>query len=66
MPPTQLPAPIIDTDHLLPPARKKPVGSIVGIAIIVFLMIVGALYFWGAHLNKPAARTVPAPMSAAK
>ncbi|MDO8576117.1 MAG: hypothetical protein Q7R90_02275 [bacterium] len=34
-----------------PPAQKTPIGPIVGIVIIVALLILGALYFWGAHLN---------------
>lgn len=49
-------------DHLLPrpseaggegvpAAQKSSVGPIVGIVIIVALLIGGALYFWGAHLN---------------
>ncbi|GEM_PF-2114230 len=44
-------APFNQTDHLLPPASKSPVGPIIGVIIIVALLIVGALYFWGAHLN---------------
>lgn len=26
-------------------------GPVVGIIIIVILLVIGALYFWGAHLN---------------
>lgn len=63
MPPNQLPHAFIDTDHLLPPARKRPAGPIAGIAIIVILMIVGALYFWGAYLNRPTAENTPAPIT---
>lgn len=29
-----------------------PVGPTVGIVIIVLLLLVGALYFWGQQLNK--------------
>lgn len=43
--------PFDPTDHLLPPARKPSAGPIVGIVIIVVLLIIGAFYFWGAHLN---------------
>ena len=38
-------------DRLLPPAQKSSVGPIAGIIIIIVLLVVGALYFWGAHLN---------------
>lgn len=46
-------------DRLLPPADferqgKSSAGPIVGIVIIIILLIVGALYFWGAHLNNEA------------
>lgn len=36
-------------------------GPIVGVIIIVLLLILGALYFWGAHLNaqKNTANNVP-------
>ncbi|MBI4087807.1 hypothetical protein HY418_00265 [Candidatus Kaiserbacteria bacterium] len=32
--------------------KKPSSGPMVGIVIIVLLMIVGALYFWGARLNQ--------------
>ncbi|MSU73869.1 hypothetical protein EXS56_01885 [Candidatus Kaiserbacteria bacterium] len=50
MPPSNQP-PFDPTDHLLPPAQKSPAGPVVGIIIIVVLLIIGAFYFWGAHLN---------------
>lgn len=28
-------------------------GPLVGVVIIFIVMIFGALYFWGAHLNRP-------------
>lgn len=34
-----------------PPAQKTAIGPIVGVIIIVALLIIGALYFWGAHLD---------------
>ncbi len=40
------------------PHDKKPAGPIVGVIIIVLLLIFGALYFWGAHLNKQS-ETLP-------
>lgn len=44
----------VDTNHMLPPHRK-PIGPMVGTIIIVLLLIIGALYFWGASLNRQAA-----------
>ncbi len=38
-------------DRLLPPAHKSGAGPLVGVIIIIGLLILGALYFWGAHLN---------------
>ena len=35
---------------LLPP-QKTPMGPTIGIIIILLLMGLGALYFWGARLN---------------
>lgn len=34
-----------------PPQSKKPVGPIVGAVIIVLILILGGLYFWGEKLN---------------
>ena len=31
---------------------RKPVGPVIGTAIILVLLILGGLYFWGAHLNR--------------
>lgn len=64
MPPSN-PPPFDPVDHLLPPGhaeRKTPsIGPVVGVIIIVLLLIIGALYFWGAHLNaqKNANDTLP-------
>ena len=44
-------SPIPKDELLLPPAHKSGAGPLVGVIIIVGLLIVGALYFWGAHLN---------------
>lgn len=54
--PTELPAPT-PTDHLLAShvKRSKSVGPTVGIIIVVVLMLLGALYFWGARLNREQA-----------
>ncbi len=55
MPPQNQP-PFDPVDHLLPPARKQSAaGPTVGIIIILILLIIGALYFWGASLNRPNA-----------
>lgn len=44
--------PFDPTDHLLPEGHPSgSAGPIFGIVIIIFLLIIGALYFWGAHLN---------------
>lgn len=56
MPPaTNLPNPTIDTSHQLV-AHNKPqksgAGAWIGAAIIVVLLGFGALYFYGAYLNK--------------
>jgi hypothetical protein len=42
----------IDTSYALPVAVSKPIGPTVGVFIVVILLIVGGLYFWGARLNK--------------
>ncbi|MBI4079725.1 hypothetical protein HY414_00665 [Candidatus Kaiserbacteria bacterium] len=57
MPPaTNMPNPSIDTGHMLPEhnrnARKGGVGAWIGALIVVILLGFGALYFWGAYLNK--------------
>jgi len=46
------PIPNENEDRLLPPARKSGAGAFVGIIIIIVLMAVGGLYFWGARLNQ--------------
>lgn len=42
-----------DTGHMLPERgqRKNGAGAWIGIAIVVILLGLGALYFWGAYLN---------------
>lgn len=58
MPPT----PSLDRSETTPPApamperKKSGMGATVGIVIIVILMLFGALYFWGAHLNAQKAQ----------
>lgn len=51
MPPANKP-PFDPVDHLLPPAHKSSVGPIVGTVIILALLVIGGLYFWGASLNR--------------
>jgi len=51
MPPSTTP-PQPDLDRFAPPPQKSSAGPIVGVIIIVILMLFGALYFWGAHLNQ--------------
>ena len=54
MPPSS-PIPNENEDRLLspgtPPVGGSGSGPTVGIIIIVILLVLGALYFWGAHLN---------------
>jgi hypothetical protein len=51
MPPTQ-PQPI-RPEPLLPPAKKsEPIGPLVGVIIIILVLALGGLYFWGAQLNR--------------
>ena len=43
------------------PTQKKSTGSIIGIIIIVFLFVVGGLYFWGKKLiNDSQNNSLPA------
>lgn len=58
-PPTQSPitpprAPELPAspEKLLPTAHGGSWGAFIGIAIIIIVLIVGALYFWGAQLEK--------------
>src|SRR3989344_1286437 len=32
--------------------RSKSIGSIIGLAIIIVILIFGVLYYWGAQINK--------------
>ena len=38
-------------------SENKPTGPIIGAVIIILVLIVGALYFWGAKLNKEDNKT---------
>lgn len=40
------------------PEKQPSVGPLAGAAIVVAVLIIGALYFWGAWLNKQD----PAPL----
>ena len=44
--------PIDPKDHLLGPGKPHGAGPLVGIIVIVIVLLVGALYFWGQHLNR--------------
>lgn len=60
--------PLIDNeneDRLLPerfpdeaPVRSSW-GAVIGVGIIIVMLLVGALYFWGAHLETLQKRTPP-------
>lgn len=60
--PPQSPIPNENEDRLLPAGHKSGVGPIVGIIIIIVLLILGALYFWGAHLNAQNNRNDQLPL----
>ena len=36
---------------LAPRQRQSGIGATVGIIVILVLVVLGALYFWGAYLN---------------
>lgn len=37
---------------MLPPHKKSGMGASVGVIIILLLLAFGALYFWGASMNR--------------
>lgn len=43
--------PIQDSDHLLPPHKKKS-GPIVGTVIILIVLVIGGIYFWNNALGR--------------
>lgn len=49
MPPRE---PQTDTDFQLPPGHSSGTGAIVGVIIIVVVLALGGLYFWGAQMNR--------------
>ncbi|OGG67103.1 hypothetical protein A3C21_04485 [Candidatus Kaiserbacteria bacterium RIFCSPHIGHO2_02_FULL_59_21] len=51
MPPTP-PQGNIGPDHMLPAHKRSGAGPTVGIVIILILLGFGALYFWGASMNR--------------
>ena len=42
-------------ENLLPPAHGGSWGAFFGIVIIVIVLVIGALYFWGMQLEKQEA-----------
>jgi uncharacterized protein HemX len=42
----------VQSDVTQEEVAKKPVGPIIGIAIIVVILIFGGLYYWGAQISK--------------
>ncbi|KKT74896.1 MAG: hypothetical protein UX21_C0048G0004 [Microgenomates group bacterium GW2011_GWC2_45_8] len=38
-------------------SENRPAGPVIGAVIIILILVVGALYFWGAKLNKEANQT---------
>jgi hypothetical protein len=63
MPPQESHSPIPNPneDRLLPPHQRSSFGPVVGIIIIVIVVLLGALYFWGALLNAKNSRNAPLP-----
>ncbi len=63
MPPTPQETHQIDVSHMLPEhatkKRSSGAGPVVGIFIVVALLIVGGLYFWGAQLNRDTQQPLP-------
>lgn len=49
MPPS--PQTPITPDHLLSPQKPHGAGPMIGTVIVVALLIIGGLYFWGERLN---------------
>jgi len=45
----------------MPSAKQKSVGPVVGIIIIVIVLVIGALYFWGAQLNRQSPEDTSTP-----
>ncbi len=47
----------MDEANQIPPMqtqKKSSVGAIIGIVIIIIVLAIGGLYFWGAELNNDA------------
>jgi len=44
-----------------PVEGHKPVGPVIGSIIVVLLIILGGLYFWGERLNQSGSSSVAAP-----
>lgn len=38
-------------------SENRPAGPVIGAVIIILILVVGALYFWGAKLNREANQT---------
>ncbi len=53
-PPPANPAPEIPPPVIAPtlPPKKSGVGAVIGSAIVIILLILGALYFWGEKLSE--------------
>lgn len=60
--PPEHPTPILAQNSPVQPKQKQrePLGPIVGAGIVIVLLIIGALYFWGAALNAKE-RQAPLP-----
>lgn len=52
MPPAPQRTPETHPDHLLAAGHTSGSGPIIGVIVIVIMLILGGLYFWGAQLNR--------------
>lgn len=43
----------------MPVEKKSSVGAVIGTVIVILLLILGALYFWGARLNEKSDNPPP-------
>ena len=63
MQPTQMPPAQPQPMPAMQPVKQKSAGPVIGIIIILIVLIIGALYFWGARLNRETVPQESAPLS---
>ncbi len=62
--PSLLP-PHIDPNEKLLPRQKQSSGPLIGTIIVITLLAIGGLYFWGDYRSMHAANTASTPASGA-